>query len=535
MDRAHGVAQLRAPAGPRPWRQVGAVAAAGVGLRRPVEVDVVLRRRRLLAERGHQVVDDHLTSVLLGVAPGGRGVSGFEEPGDHSRPVRYVVRSGAVEGGPDDRARGDHLAGQTGRPPKRRRIDDVELDDRAAGHVGHELIAGGRQRRIEGDALGDGRRYGDDHPAGTQPPGRPHDRAARLCDAAPIRDRAGHGDGDSVVVPVPIEAEHLAVELHPSGELLGQPPGQRFEPADDPTLLGAARGVGQRAPPAGCGHVVGHVQQRQVGGGGGEHRLNAHLEQLGRSVRDVPAVDPGGQRLAVQRSGLRGLPRCVGRNGVRQRLKGGDQLEVAEQLLFGEGQCRAGHPHDGAGAHDDIVAVVVLRVGVDAQLVGQGGDAALPRPDPLPAQVEGHPRSLDGVGASAHPVARFEHDDLQARACQRPGGAQPGEPGPDNDHVGVSVGIGHRAIAATTAAMLADRSSLSGFLTNTPSARSPTSVAPRRSPFCRIGSGPMAAPTIDAWLPSVYSPPRPTISPAGTRTSSVGPSWPRTVRCEARW
>jgi hypothetical protein len=58
-------------------------------------------------------------------------------------------------------------------------------------------------------------------------------------------------------------------------------------------------------------------------------------------------------------------------------------------------------------------------------------------PERLAARVERQAANLHTPGAAADPPSRFEHDDPPAGPCEPAAGRQPGEPGPDDDGVGV--------------------------------------------------------------------------------------------------
>lgn len=69
-----------------------------------------------------------------------------------------------------------------------------------------------------------------------------------------------------------------------------------------------------------------------------------------------------------------------------------------------------------------------------------GGDAGLPRPDPLGAEVDGRPVvAADGVGASPDAVARLQHDHIHAARGQLARGSQPSQARPDDDDVSLTV------------------------------------------------------------------------------------------------
>ena len=123
-----------------------------------------------LAERPGEHADDDLAPLVLGAGPGGHRRRALEEPADE--PGRTLGRR-AVERDPDGLVRGEDQPGQPEVAPPGRVVEHVELDHRALRHVLHELVAHGAERRVVGDAAGEGRRQGDDDPAS-----RERDRAA---------------------------------------------------------------------------------------------------------------------------------------------------------------------------------------------------------------------------------------------------------------------------------------------------------------------------------------------------------------------
>ena len=82
----------------------------------------------------------------------------------------------------------------------------------------------------------------------------------------------------------------------------------------------------------------------------------------------------------------------------------------------------------------------MLRIGLDAEVLGEGPDLVLGRPDPLAAelhQVLGTVADRLAQGAAAHPVAGLEELDVQARAGELARRSQAREARTDNQDVAV--------------------------------------------------------------------------------------------------
>jgi hypothetical protein len=73
----------------------------------------------------------------------------------------------------------------------------------------------------------------------------------------------------------------------------------------------------------------------------------------------------------------------------------------------------------------------------DPELGGEGEESQMRLPERLAARVERQAANFEAPGAAADPPSRFEHDDPLAGLREPAGGRQPGEPGPDDDGVGV--------------------------------------------------------------------------------------------------
>ncbi len=70
---------------------------------------------------------------------------------------------------------------------------------------------------------------------------------------------------------------------------------------------------------------------------------------------------------------------------------------------------------------------------LEPELIQERSYGRLRRPDPLPAELERLAGDLNRVQPPTDPVARFHHDDVDARVRQAPGSRQAGDSGAD-DH-----------------------------------------------------------------------------------------------------
>src|SRR5690606_30626955 len=88
-------------------------------------------------------------------------------------------------------------------------------------------------------------------------------------------------------------------------------------------------------------------------------------------------------------------------------------------------------------------ALVVNGEGLQAELVDECEHRVLGGADPLAAELDRLPGGEDAVLVPAgDAVPRLEHEDVEARIGQRPGGGEPRQAGPDDDDV---VEVGGRA------------------------------------------------------------------------------------------
>jgi hypothetical protein len=74
-----------------------------------------------------------------------------------------------------------------------------------------------------------------------------------------------------------------------------------------------------------------------------------------------------------------------------------------------------------AREREDVLAVEILLLDLDAELAGEREDTPLCRADPVRAQVHGAAVHLDGEHLAADAVARLEHRDRRPAPFQLPG------------------------------------------------------------------------------------------------------------------
>src|SRR5262249_1855349 len=83
--------------------------------------------------------------------------------------------------------------------------------------------------------------------------------------------------------------------------------------------------------------------------------------------------------------------------------------------------------------------LVVLRIGLEADLLAEREHPILPQPEPGPPDRDHEPVGQHLVpDPAAHPVTRFEDDHAAPGLHQAPCGCQAGEPGTDDADVGLA-------------------------------------------------------------------------------------------------
>ena len=200
------------------------------------------------------------------------------------------------------------------------------------------------------------------------------------------------------------------------------------------------------APPAVAdqqGHAAGGaddeqgVQQRQVARLGGQRPPDDRPQPVPGPLGRHPAWSQVSTVWESQASASRGRP------GRLQRHRGGHGVQLADGLAHGDRAHRVAAVGElaveavgPAVAELGVQALLVARVGGDADALGEGGDAVLGRADPLAAVVDrGAVGRGQGQGPPADPFPGLQHHHLGPGVHQPAGGGQPGQAGPDHDDV----------------------------------------------------------------------------------------------------
>jgi hypothetical protein len=226
-----------------------------------------------------------------------------------------------------------------------------------------------------------------------------------------------------------------AREPHGVAELLGGTQGDHLAAADDAAVLRAAARGDEHVDHA-AGVDVEEVQQRHLIDVGGEDGRDQGAPEaqagLGLHVRDEPRLD----RLGVELAGVGGVPGRVERDRRSQRLERRLRLAHVDQRLLVEAE-RLVLPAAGAAVEpEQVVALLVARKRLHAELLGEREHAVLGRADPLAAEL--HDRAVGErvvEDAATHAIAGLEHEDAAALLLEAAGGGQASEAGPDDDDV----------------------------------------------------------------------------------------------------
>ena len=193
--------------------------------------------------------------------------------------------------------------------PERLVVDGVDLDHAAHRDPLGELVAPAGHGRPVADPAGDGRRHGQDGPAGRHRPAAGLDHHPALA----VADHLGRG------------AEH-----DPLAQRLGQPDRDGLGALVEAALLGAAGGADQQGHAARRADEEQGVQQRHVARLGGQ-RPPDDLPQPGPgTLGRHPGLEPGLDRLGVPDQRVRGRP------GRLQRHPGRHGLQLADGLAHGD-------------------------------------------------------------------------------------------------------------------------------------------------------------------------------------------------------
>ena len=193
----------------------------------------------------------------------------------------------------------------------------MDLGDRAHRHPLAELVAAPGERGGVGEAPAQRGRHGEDGAPGTHAQravGRRRvgrvgvgvdEAGADHHSAGTVRHRLGRGAED-----------------HPVAELVGHALRQLLGATGEAPLLRAAGAAGEVGQPTAGVEVEQREEERELARSGAEDGLDGDLEDVAGRRRAEVGVEPGGQRLGVQRRGIGRLP-----GGVERDLEGG-QVEV---------------------------------------------------------------------------------------------------------------------------------------------------------------------------------------------------------------
>jgi len=175
---------------------------------------------------------------------------------------------------------------------------------------------------------------------------------------------------------------------------------------------------------------IGHLR-----GFGAEDGARDDAREGPRAARANIALDPRLERLAVPVFRLRRGPRRLGRQRHHlavPALHHAVEFEKREQRQFRNvalvGASRALIP-------EHLLALVILRISLDAELCGLREQQLLRRADPLTAAIDDLARDLAGLHPSADAVARLEHDDGSSLRLEFGRRLEPGETRADDDDI----------------------------------------------------------------------------------------------------
>ena len=118
-----------------------------------------------------------------------------------------------------------------------------------------------------------------------------------------------------------------------------------------------------------------------------------------------------------------------------------DTTEV-EQFAQRQLRCRTPIRADAAPPPDQVVAVVVRRDGLAAQVGGQFEHFVLRRADERGAEVDGHAGEGGGARPAADAVPALEHDDVVAELDKFARRGQSGKSGADDHDVRIRLSHG---------------------------------------------------------------------------------------------
>ena len=205
--------------------------------------------------------------------------------------------------------------------------------------------------------------------------------------------------------------------------------------------MSATLGVEQIVPAARGGRVEEDVEQGDVGRLDGEHGPAGRGERLARRLGPRSAADPGGEALLVETLRVLAIPRVLRGDALDQPL----QLQVGAAVIHHhqrsehrDGPAIALHLSPVRLEH--VLALDVIRVGADPQLLGERQHLVLRRPDPLPTELH---HVLGVVAhrlaqiATADAIARFQHLHVEPGAGELARRRQAGQARTNDDDIAV--------------------------------------------------------------------------------------------------
>jgi hypothetical protein len=275
--------------------------------------------------------------------------------------------------------------------------------------------------------------------------------AERGCECDPRRKRRWDGDDhslrprpnsvrfDAYAASVLGDPAHRRAEHDVIAQLRREPLREQLRAADEAVLLCAALDIEERVEAPGRAHVREHPERGQLGGPRPHHGTRRDLEQAARLLRAGRLADPTRQRLRVEVSRLRRVPRCVGRDPACGAPQPAARATDIEQHVRREARNRAPVAAELAAELEQVAALVIGREGLDLELARQREQPVLARPDPLAAHLDDPARADRGVQRSAaHPVAGLDDEHIAAGGDQLPCRHQTRQTGAHHDDVGVS-------------------------------------------------------------------------------------------------
>ncbi len=287
---------------------------------------------------------------------------------------------------------------EPGVAPERRRVDGDELDHGAGRHAAEELGPECGQRRGELDRR-------------RQCWGDREDHVGRL-DHGVV---GVHPDAADVV----LDTAYGGSEPDPITEQARQPRRDLLGSADEAVLLVAAVGADKRVETPAGGEVEQPVQQRELGGLGGEDRLDRQAHQVTPGTRVQVPVYPGLRCPGVQAPGPCRTSRILQVESAGQAFQPRLRDPEVEESQGHPRRDVTGVPTELSRAREQMLARDVGREGADPDLGSHPKDLAMPWSCPLPTELDHLARAdRDVQGPPADPVPGLEDHDVHSGTLQ---------------------------------------------------------------------------------------------------------------------